>query len=73
VRSFAGRVVQLQRRRPNGSWLTVARARLNRHSNAIFHPKLGRGRTTLRIAFSINQAGGGYLAGFSRAITVRRP
>jgi phosphodiesterase/alkaline phosphatase D-like protein len=71
--SFAGRVVQLQRRRLNGSWLTIARARLNKSSNAVFRPKLGRGRTTLRIAFSVNQAGGGYLAGFSRAITVRRP
>jgi len=73
VRSFGGRVVQLQRRRANGSWLTTARARLNQSSNAVFHPKLARGRTTLRIAFSVNQAGGGYLAGFSRAITVRRP
>ena len=72
VRSFAGRVVQLQRRRSNGSWRTFARARLNRHSNAVFHPRLSRGRTTLRVAFSINQAGGGYLAGFSRAITVHR-
>jgi hypothetical protein len=73
VHSFAGRVVQLQRRRLNGSWLTIARARLNKSSNAVFHPRLGRGRSTLRIAFSINQAGGGYLAGFSRAITIRRP
>jgi phosphodiesterase/alkaline phosphatase D-like protein len=70
--SFAGRVVQLQRRRSNGSWATIARARLNAGSNAIFRPRLSRGRSTLRIAFSVNQAGGGYLAGFSRAITVRR-
>jgi hypothetical protein len=73
ARSYAGRVVQLQRRRLDGSWVTIARARLNRGSNAIFHPRLPRGRSTLRIAFSVNQAGGGYLAGFSRRITIRRP
>jgi hypothetical protein len=72
VRSFAGRVVQLQRRRLDGSWATIARVRLNTGSNAVFHPRLGRGRWTLRVAFSINQAGGGYLSGFSRAITIRR-
>jgi len=72
VHSFAGRVVQLQRRRLNGSWLTIARVRLNVSSNGVFHPRLARGRWTLRVAFSINQAGGGYLGGFSRAITIRR-
>jgi hypothetical protein len=72
VRSFRGRIVQLQRRRLDGSWATVARARLNASSNAVFHPRLARGRSTLRVALSINQAGGGYLAGFSRAISVRR-
>jgi len=72
VRSFRGRIVQLQRRRVNGSWVTIARVRLNASSNAVFHPRLSRGRSTLRVAFSVNQAGGGYLAGFSRAITVRR-
>jgi hypothetical protein len=73
LRSFAGRVVQLQRLRPGGGWVTIARAHLNRGSNAIFHPKLRRGRSTLRVAFSVNQAGAGYLAGFSRRITIRRP
>ena len=73
VRSFAGRVVQLQRRRADGGWVTIARAHLDRHSNAIFRPALRRGRSTLRVAFSVNQAGAGYLAGFSRRITIRRP
>jgi phosphodiesterase/alkaline phosphatase D-like protein len=72
TRSFKGRIVQLQRRRLNGSWVTISRARLNASSNAVFHPRLGTGRSTLRVAFSVNQAGGGYLAGFSRAITIRR-
>jgi hypothetical protein len=72
TRSFAARTVQLQRRRPDGSWATIARARLDSHSNAVFHPRIPRGRSTLRVAFSVNQAGNGYLAGFSRSIAVRR-
>jgi hypothetical protein len=73
ARSFRGRIVQLQRHRLDGSWATVARVRLNRSSNAIFHPlRLPRGRSTLRVAISVNQAGGGYLAGYSRWVTIRR-
>lgn len=71
ARSFAGRIVQLQRRLPDGRWLTVARARLDSRSSAVFHPSLGRGLWTLRAAISVNQAGNGYLAGFSPRITVR--
>jgi hypothetical protein len=70
--SFAGRTVQLQRHLLSGRWLTIARARLNSSSAAVFHPKLKRGRSTLRVAISVNQAGGGYLAGFSAWVTVRR-
>jgi hypothetical protein len=73
TRSFAGRLVQLQRHRLDGIWVTIARARLNRGSNAVLQPRLRRGRSSLRIAFSVNQAGPGYLAGFSRSITIRRP
>jgi hypothetical protein len=72
ARSFAGRTVQLQRHLLSGHWLTIARARLNSNSSAVFRPKLKRGRSTLRVAISVNQAGGGYLAGFSAWITVRR-
>jgi hypothetical protein len=68
--SFAGRVVQLQRRVDN-RWRTIARLRLNRYSSATFHPRLPRGRSTLRIAMSVNQAGAGFLAGFSRTISYR--
>jgi hypothetical protein len=70
-RSFAGRYVQLQRR--SGSrWVTVKRVRLNRNSAATFRAKLPRGASTLRIAMSVNQAGSGYLGGFSRTIVYRR-
>jgi hypothetical protein len=71
-RSFAGRIAQLQRRLLDGRWRTIARAHLDRRSSAIFHPSLKRGRSRLRIAISVNQAGGGYLAGFSPGISVRR-
>jgi hypothetical protein len=72
VHSFAGRIVQLQRHLLDGRWLTIARTRLNNHSAAVFHPKLKLGRSTLRVAISVNQAGGGYLAGYSTWVTVRR-
>lgn len=72
ARSFAGRVVQLQRRLADGRWRTIARRALSSGSSTVFHPSLRRGRSTLRVAFSINQAGGGYLGGFSSAVTVRR-
>ncbi len=38
-----------------------------------FRVLLPRGLSPLRIAMSVNQAGVGYLAGFSREITFRRP
>jgi hypothetical protein len=33
---------------------------------------LPKGRSTVRIALSVNQAGAGFLGGKSRAITVKR-
>jgi hypothetical protein len=65
ARSFAGRVVQLQRQRPNGTWRTISRSRLGVRSRVIFHPHLPRGRSVLRVAISAAQAGPGYRAGFS--------
>jgi hypothetical protein len=71
-RSFAGRFVQLQRLVGN-RWQTVKKARLNDSSTAIFRGKvLPRGRSTIRIALSVNQAGPGYLGGLSRHIAFRR-
>lgn len=68
-RSFAYRVVQLQRRR-NDRWVTIKRVRLGARSRVEFRATLPKGRSTLRIAFSVNQAGAGYLGGTSRALTV---
>jgi hypothetical protein len=72
AKSFASRVVQLQRRRSDGRWVTVTRVRLNRRSTATFRGALPRGRSSVRIVMSVNQAGGGYLGGKSRTIAVTR-
>jgi hypothetical protein len=72
LRSFKGRVVQLQRRRSNGSWLTIARTRLGAGSIAVFRPQLPRGRSVVRVAISAQQAGTGYLAGYSAGLAYRR-
>jgi len=69
LHSFKGRVVQLQRRRPSGSWLTIARTRLGMGSKAVFHPSVPRGRFVLRAAIA---SGTGYLAGYSPGIAYRR-
>ena len=78
ARSFAGRLVQLQRRTAAGRWVTIKRLRLNGRSAATLPPghlpggASARPRSTLRVAMSINQAGAGYLGGFSRTIVFRR-
>ena len=70
--SFAGKRVQLQRR-SRGTWITVKRARLNASSTATFRASLlPKGKSTIRIGFSVNQAGPGYLGGLSRLLTYRR-
>jgi hypothetical protein len=71
--SFAGRFVQLQRW--NGvRWVTIRRARLGLRSRTEFRATLRKGRSTLRIAFSVNQAGAGYLGATSPVlrVTVKR-
>jgi hypothetical protein len=73
AKSFAFRFVKLQRRTAGGSWVTATHLRLNRKSTATFRGALlPRGRSTIRIVMSVNQAGAGYLGAASRAITVRR-
>jgi hypothetical protein len=72
ARSFARRVVQLQRRRLDGTWRTIARARLGAGSSATLHASLPHGQSTLRAAISVNQVGAGYLGGFSSWRLVRR-
>jgi hypothetical protein len=69
---FAHRLVQLQRRSATGKWVTLKRVRLGTRSRAEFKAVLPRGRSVLRMAISVNQAGAGYLGGFSRTIAVTR-
>jgi hypothetical protein len=72
ARSFAGKIVQLQRRSSLGQWVTLKRMQLNASSASTFRPTLPSGASTLRVAMSVNQAGPGYLAGISRTILYHR-
>ena len=71
-RSFAGKFVQLQRRSAAGAWVTLKRVRLGSTSAATVKARLPMGNSTLRFAFSMNQAGAGYLGGLSRTIVYHR-
>jgi hypothetical protein len=67
-----GRLIQLQRRE-GARWVTVKQLHLSTRSTAIFHASaLPHGRSTIRIALSVNEAGPGLLAGFSRELHYRR-
>jgi plastocyanin len=72
-RSMARKQVQLQRFSSLGEWVTIKRVTLDLNSRIRFHSPLPIGSHRLRIAMSVNQAGAGYLAGFSREIVYRRP
>jgi plastocyanin len=72
-RSLARKQVQLQRLSSFGQWVTIKRVSLDLNSRARFEaPTLPIGTNRLRIALSVNQAGAGYLAAFSREITYRK-
>jgi hypothetical protein len=68
---FAHRVVQLQRR-VGTRWVTIRRVRLGLRSRVEFRATLPKGRSVVRAAFSVNQAGAGYLGGTSRTLSVTR-
>ena len=72
-RSMARKQVQLQRFSSFGQWVTIKRVTLDLSSRARFEAVLPAGSNRLRIAMSVNQAGAGYLAAFSREIVYRRP
>jgi hypothetical protein len=72
ARSFAGRVVQLQRHRLDGSWLTIGSWRLSARSRVVIHPHLRRGRSLLRAAIGAGPDGSAYLAGYSAWLSARR-
>jgi hypothetical protein len=68
---FAHKVVQLQRK-VGTRWVTIKRVRLGLRSRVEFRATIPIGRSTVRAAFSVNQAGAGYLGGKSRALTFTR-
>jgi plastocyanin len=70
--SHAGRSVMAQRLSRFGQWVTLKKVRLGGKSTAVFRLRLPKGKSRIRVAMSVNQAGAGYLAGFSPTITVRR-
>jgi plastocyanin len=74
--SHAGRSVLAQRLSRFGQWVTLKKVRLRGNvagkSSAVFRLRLPKGRSRIRVAMSINQAGAGYLDGYSPTITVRR-
>jgi hypothetical protein len=71
-RSLAGKSVQMQQL-VEGQWRTVAKAKLNGNSEAIFPAtKLPGGTSTMRVAMSVNQAGSGYLGASSRTFVYQR-
>src|SRR5437764_1246746 len=55
-----------------GQWVTLKKVRLGGKSSAVFRLRLPKGKSRIRVAMSINQAGAGYLDGYSGTITVRR-
>jgi plastocyanin len=71
-RSMARKQVQLQKLSRFGQWVTIKVVALDLNSRARFRAALPIGSHRLRIAMSVNQAGVGYLAAFSREITYRR-
>jgi|SRR5919204_1197621 plastocyanin len=70
--SHAGRFVLAQRLSRFGQWVTRKKVKLGGRSTASFRLTLPKGRSRIRVAMSVNQAGAGYLAGYSPTITVRR-
>jgi hypothetical protein len=73
AKAFAGKIVQFQRLLPGNRWQTVAKAKLSANSSVVFSAsKLPRGTSLVRVAMSVNQAGAGYLGGFSRTLNYHR-
>jgi hypothetical protein len=69
---LVGRQVKLQRLE-YGHWVTLKQFHLNANSSVVFKAtELPHGHSTIRIALSVNEAGPGLLAGFSRELSYRR-
>jgi plastocyanin len=71
ARSMQGRKVYIQRFTRFHEWVKFRSVTLGSSSGRAFRFHLKRGRYTLRAFMSINQAGLGYLEGYSRTIVYR--
>jgi plastocyanin len=71
-RSFANRVVYLQRLSRFGQWVRVRKVTLGSQSSRRFKSLMPRGTSRLRIFMTVNQAGVGYLGGMSGVLVFRR-
>ena len=71
-RSFYRRGIQFQRLSRYGQWTTIKLVLLGSGSGARFKPVLPKGISKLRMAFSVNQAGAGYLGTFSPVLVYRK-
>jgi len=72
VRSFAGKLVYLQRRNAFGQWVILKKATLTSTSAVTFKAGLPKGRSRVRTFLPKLQAGPGYLAGISRTLSLVR-
>jgi hypothetical protein len=72
ARSFQGKFVLVQRLTSDGT-LTLKKLRLNASSSATFRVRLHPGRNRLRIVMPSSQTAPGYIAGYSKVLSVRRP
>jgi plastocyanin len=71
-RSFANRVVYLQRLSRFGQWVRVRKITLGSQSARRFKSRMPLGTSRLRIFMTVNQAGAGYLGGMSGVLVFRR-
>ena len=73
ARDFTGRTVYVQRLSHFGQWVKIRRLTLRANGFRQFRmPHLPRGFSRLRVFMSLNQAGPGYLDGFSPVLRIRR-
>jgi hypothetical protein len=71
--SLQGRKVYLQRFTRFQQWVKFKRVILSQGSGRLIGaPRLKHGRYVLRVFMSYNQAGAGYLDGYSRTVVIRR-
>lgn len=70
--TYAGHSILLQRHSEFGQWITVAQYKLGQLSGKIFTMPKVKGTFTYRVYLSVNQAGPGYLDGWSGTQKIRR-